>query len=140
VLVAADYLGEGSRAPFSVLFHDPPAAVADVEVRLIRGETVSPITAGFVPLAIDAAEGAISGPQYRVRGVLANTTEQPVGRVSVVATIYNADGNVVGYRQMTMSESVRIGAGGRQDFEMLLTPQEVTPPSDFSVIAWGVRE
>lgn len=138
VLVAADYLPAEARAPFSVLFRAPPPGVADAEVRLIRGEAVSPITAGFVPLQVAGAEGSISGPQYRVRGTLVNAAAPTVGRVTVVATIYNADGNVVGYRQLTMSESVQIASGAQQAFDLLLTPQEVTAPAGFSAIAWGV--
>ena len=140
VLVAADYLSAGARAPFSVLFRSPPNGVVDVAVRLIRGETVSPITAKLVPLTISGAEGAVSGPQYRVRGTLVNATEFSISRISVVATLYNADGYVVGYRQLAIPESVRLESGGQQAFDMLLTPQEVAPPAEFSVIAWGFRD
>jgi hypothetical protein len=55
-----------------------------------------------------------------------------------VATIYNEDGNVVGYRQLAMGDAVQMASGAQQSFDMLLTPQEVTAPVDFSVIAWGV--
>ncbi|MBN1248384.1 MAG: LysM peptidoglycan-binding domain-containing protein [Anaerolineae bacterium] len=137
-LVAADYLPAEARAPFSILFRDPPSGVTDALVRLVRGESVSPITAGFVPLQIAGAEGGVSGPQYRVRGTVVNAAAATVGRVSVVATIYNTEGNVVGYRQLTMAESVQIASGAQQTFDILLTPQEVAAPSGYSVIAWGV--
>ncbi len=137
-LAAADYLLPEARAPFSVLFRNPPNGVADVTVELVRGEILSPITESFVPLLVVVVEGAISGPQYRVRGTLLNDSVQTVTRVSVVATIYNLDGNVVGYRQLAMGDAVQIASGGQQTFDMLLTPQEVGAPADFSVIAWGV--
>jgi len=138
VLAAADYLLPEARAPFSVLFRNPPTGVADVAVELVRGEMLSPITESFVLLQVVAVEGSISGPQYRVRGTLLNDGVQTVTRVSVVATIHNEDGNVVGYRQLAMGDAVQIASGGQQTFDMLLTPQEVAVPADFSVIAWGV--
>ncbi|MCJ7548967.1 MAG: FxLYD domain-containing protein [Anaerolineae bacterium] len=138
VLAAADYLLPEARAPFSVLFRNPPSGVADVTVELVRGEMLSPITESFVPLQVVVVEGSISGPQYRVRGTLLNDGAQTVTRVSVVATIYNEDGNVVGYRQLAMDDATQIASGGQQTFDMLLTPQEVAAPVDFSVIAWGV--
>jgi LysM repeat protein len=138
VLAAADYLLPEARAPFSVLFRNPPKGVADVTIELVRGEMLSPITQDFVPLQVVTVEGSISGPQYRVRGTLLNDGVQTVTRVSVVATIYNKDGSVIGYRQLAMDDAVQIASGGQQTFDMLLTPQEVAAPVDFSVIAWGV--
>ncbi|MGC9347833.1 MAG: FxLYD domain-containing protein, partial [Anaerolineae bacterium] len=125
------------RAPFSVLFRDPPAGVADASVRLLRGEPVSAITASFVPLGFVDIEGSISGPQYRVRGQVLNTSAQAVSRIAVVATIYNADESVVGYRQIVMPTDVTLAPGAQRSFEILITPQEVVPPTGFEVVAWG---
>jgi LysM repeat protein len=132
----ADYLSPGSRAPFSLLFRSPPAGVTDAQVILLRGESISPITAGFVPLDVLDADGAVSGPQYRVRGTLSNSSQGPVSRVSVVVTVYNAASDVVGYRQL-MIPDVTLSPGQQQPFDVLLTPQQVEPPSEFSVIAWA---
>jgi LysM repeat protein len=136
-LAAADYLAPNARAPFSILFRRPPEGVADVDARLIRGEEMSAITAGFIPVTIVGAEGGVSGPQYRVRGTLVNESGRNLTRLSVVATIYSADGNVVGYRQVIMIEEAWLLAGEQRTFELLLTPQVVETPAGFSVIAWG---
>jgi LysM repeat protein len=136
-LAAADYLAPQQRAPFSVLFQEPPEGVTDADVRLLRGEPVSAITASFVPLGVVDVEGSVSGPQYRVRGEVLNTSEQSVSRVAVVATIYNAEDNVVGYRQILMPEDVNLAPGQQYAFELLITPQEVVPPTGFEVVAWG---
>jgi len=138
VLAAADYLPPEGRAPFSVLFREPPNGVTDVVVKLVRAEPVSPITAAFVPLDVVGAEGAASGPQYRVRGALLNESGQTLSRISVVAIIYNAAGDVVGYRQLAMGDDVSLAGGDQRTFDMLLTPQEVAVPVDYRVVAWGV--
>ncbi|MGC9522766.1 MAG: LysM peptidoglycan-binding domain-containing protein [Anaerolineae bacterium] len=137
-LAAADYLPPQARAPFSFLFRSPPEGVTDVDVRLLRGEAISPITAGFVPLTVAESEGSVSGPQYRIRGSLRNESGSPVRRIAVVATIYNAEGAVVGYRQLLLAEDLTLADGSQQPFEVLLTPQSVEPPAGFSLIAWGL--
>jgi LysM repeat protein len=136
-LAATDYLAPQARAPFSVLFRRPPEGVADVEVRLIRGEAISAITAGFVPLTVVGAEGSVSGPQYRVRGTLVNESGRNLTRVSVVATIYGVDGSVVGYRQLILPEDGWLLPGEQRSFDLLLTPQIVDAPAGFGVTAWG---
>jgi len=86
-LAAADYLAPGARAPFAVLFKSPPTGYADVQVSLLRGETVSAITAGFAPLDVAQPSGAVSGPQYRVTGLLVNNTGTAVSHITVVVTL-----------------------------------------------------
>ena len=138
-LAAADYLAPGSRAPFAVLFKSPPTGYADVQVSLLRGETVSAITAGFTPLDVVQPSGAVSGPQYRVTGLLVNNTGAAVSRITVVVTLYGVEDKVIGYRQAVLSEEAALPAGQSQEFKILLTPQGLVPPASFQVLAWGVR-
>jgi LysM repeat protein len=139
VLVAADYLAPGARAPFAVLFKAPPTGYVDVQVSLLRGEAVSAITAGFTPLDVVHASGAVSGPQYRVTGVLVNNSGAAVNRITVVVTLYDVDGKVIGYRQTVMDAETVLSAGQSWEFRILLTPQGLAPPASFQVLAWAVR-
>ncbi|HQE91735.1 MAG TPA: FxLYD domain-containing protein [Anaerolineae bacterium] len=138
-LAAADYLAPAGRAPFAVLFKTPPTGYADVRVSLLRGETVSAITAGFVPLDVLHTDGAVSGPQYRVSGQLVNNSGAPVRRLAVVVTLYDREDRVTGYRQMASDPEVTLPAGQSQEFKLLLTPQGLEPPASFQVLAWGIR-
>mgnify|MGYP000346295033 CR=1 FL=1 len=138
-LAAADYLAPDARAPFAVLFKAPPTGYADVRVSLLRGETVSAITAGFVPLDVAQPSGAVSGPQYRVTGLLVNNTGTAVSRITVVVTLYDVDGKVIGYRQTILDDEAILPAGQSREFETLLTPHGLEPPASFQVLAWGVR-
>ena len=138
-LAAADYLAPEARAPFAVLFKSPPNGYADVQVSLLRGETVSAITAGFTPLDVAQPSGAVSGPQYRVTGLLVNNTGAAVSRITAVVTLYDVDGKVIGYRQTLLDEEVFLPSGQSQEFKILLTPQGLEPPASFQVLAWGVR-
>ena len=103
-LAAADYLAPNGRAPFAVLYENPPVGVTDAAVSIVRGETVSAITAGFVPLAVAQTEGAISGPQYRVTGQLMNNSAVALQRISVVVTLYDDEARVAGYRQYVLAK------------------------------------
>ena len=138
-LAAADYLAPEARAPFAVLFRSPPAGYADVRVSLLRGEAVSAITAGFVPLDVAQPAGAVSGPQYRVTGLLVNNTGAPVRRMTVVVTLYDGEGRVLGYRQTVLDAETVLPAGQSREFRVLLTPQGLEPPASFQILAWGVR-
>lgn len=138
-LAAADYLPADGRAPFAVLFKAPPTGYADARVSLLRGEMVSAITAGFTPLEVRQTAGAVSGPQYRVTGVLVNTAGDTVNRIAVVVTLYDRDGKVIGYRQTVLGEEVVLSAGQNREFRILLTPQGLEAPAAFHVLAWGVH-
>ncbi len=138
-LAAADYLAPETRAPFALLFPNPPLAAHDVSVRLLRAEMLGPITAGFTPLMLQDVAGAISGPQYRVSGRLLNASGQDVNRVTIVATIYDAAGRVSGYRESVLDEARVLGSGATLDFHILLTPQGGNAPDSFQAIAWGSR-
>ncbi|MDF1513977.1 MAG: FxLYD domain-containing protein [Anaerolineae bacterium] len=137
-LAAADHLEPGMRAPFSMLFSDPPSEAEDVAVSLLRGENVSAITADFIPLTVVEAQGAFSGPQYRVRGYIANHSDRLLGNISVVVTIYNVDHNVIGYRQELLPDDVVFQPGESGEFSVLLTPQIIGTVQDFQVISWGL--
>ncbi len=138
-LAAADYLAPGARAPFAVLFKAPPTGYADIRVNLLRGEAVSAITASFVPLDVVQPTGAVSGPQYRVAGLLVNNSGVAVNRIAVVVTLYDVDGKVIGYRQTVLDDEIVLPAGQSQEFKILLMPQGLEPPASFQVLSWGVR-
>ncbi|MBN1877299.1 MAG: LysM peptidoglycan-binding domain-containing protein [Anaerolineae bacterium] len=143
-LAAADYLGSEQRAPFAVLFQNPPAGVSDVatlrcHVSFLRSEPVGEITAGFVALNTEDVEGAVSGPQYRVRGNVVNTTDTAVQRIVVVVTLYDIDEKILAYRQIVLREEQVLDVGQMQSFSLLLTPQGIAVPASFQVLAWGNR-
>ena len=138
-LAAADYLAPEAHAPFAVLFKAPPTGYADARVSLLRGEAVSAITAGFAPLDVAQPYGAVSGPQYRVTGLLVNNTGAAVRRITVVVTLYDKEGKVLGYRQTVLDTEAVLPAGQSQEFRVLLTPQGLEPPASFQILAWGVR-
>jgi len=139
-LASADYLAPGERAPFTVLFQDPPEGAIDVQVQLLRAESLVAVNANFVPLTVIDSEGGVSGPQYRVAGRLLNETDRAVGRIKVVAVLYNADAQVIGYREALLGEELVLAVGEEIDFSLLLISKGVEVPDSFRVLAWGSFE
>lgn len=137
-LAAADHLLPEGRAPFALLFKEPPEGVEDAQVSLLRGESVSAITASFMPLSVTDSGGAVSGPQYRVHGHVLNESSYSVARISIVVTLYDEARQVIGYRQENWVVDAALLSQQQEEFELLLTPQGLDIPASFSVIAWGV--
>ena len=68
----------------------------------------------------------------------ADDEADPEIRVTVVTTIYDAEGSVMGYRQETVGEGETLAPGASWEFDVLLTPQRLDPPSSFRVLSWAV--
>jgi murein DD-endopeptidase MepM/ murein hydrolase activator NlpD len=138
-LSAVDYLPPEQGAPFALLFREPPPDVADVEVALLRAEPVQQVRTGVVPLRVQDTEGAVSGPQYKVRGEIVNTTGDVVQRQSVVVTLYAEDGQVLAYRKAQLAEPETLAPGAAVEFSVLLTPRGEAAPASYQVVTWGYQ-
>ncbi len=136
-LAAADYLSPGKRAPFALLFESPPPGAAEARVSLRRAELISAITAGFVPLTLLELQAGVSGPQYRVAGRVLNDTPSPVSPVTVVVTLYDAEGQVIAYREAVLAAEQALASGESAAFTVLLTPKGGIEPADYAVLTWG---
>jgi LysM repeat protein len=136
--VAADLIPVGERAPFGVLFVDPPAGQMVPRVTTLRGEVAGELTAAYISMSAVETEGKLSGPQFEVNGKAQNDdTERSAGRVSVTVTTYDANGLVTGFRQETMELEAPLAPGTSAPFSMLLNFHG-DPPTDFSVVAIGL--
>lgn len=138
-LAAVDYLPPEQRAPFAVTFRDPPAGAVDVRVALLRAETISAITAGFTPLVVADVEAGMSGLQYRVAGALVNESGGAVELSTVVVTLYDVEGLVLGYREAVLESAGGMAAGARLPFSVLLTFQGAAQPAGYQIVAWATR-
>jgi len=138
-LAAADYLPPAERAPFALLFAEPPAGAVKAEVVLRRAEPIGGITAGFLPLEVSQLTGGVSGPQYRVAGQLTNQATALVERVMVVVTLYDDAEQVLAYRQALLLEGESLNPGQLLEFVLLLTPRGKKAPASFQALAWGYR-
>jgi len=134
---AADLIPPGGRSPFGVLFTTPPPGWASPQVAILRGETAGALSASFVPIAVTETDGQPSDSQFQVSGVVQNASaDQTAGTVEVIATTYDAQGAVTGFRQAQIELEDTLAPNDTAPFTLVLTFHGGAP-ADFSVIAVG---
>ncbi len=137
VFAAADLLPGGESIPFGVLFDTPPAEWANFQVHPIRGDVVGGLSDLYVPLSIDKPDGQLAGNQFRITGTVRNTDPQrAAARIYIVATIYDAQGKVAGFRNQPLFLETVLSPGERAPFDMLLSFYG-SSPADYAVFAVG---
>ncbi|HIQ01316.1 MAG TPA: LysM peptidoglycan-binding domain-containing protein, partial [Anaerolineales bacterium] len=134
---AADVLLPSDRAPFSILFISPPPNFASHQVTVLRGEFVGGLAETYVPLVVEEASGAPSGPQFEVSGQVRNSDPARTADSGVViVTTYDEEGRVTGFRQQTVDVGEGLAPGAAVPFRLLLTAHGGAT-ADFSIIAFG---
>jgi LysM repeat protein len=136
--VIADLILPGERSPFGVLFVDPPPGQVVPQVTILRGEVAGELAASYVSVSAIEVESKLSGPQFEVSGKVQNDSANlAAGRVSVVATTYDADGLVTGFRQKAVGLEEPLAPGTTVPFSLLLNFHDA-PPADFGIVALGL--
>lgn len=134
---AADIIPPATQSPFGILFTTPPPDWASYQVTIIRGEAAGPLADSYAPVAVTEVEGGLSGSQFRVRGVVQNSSADKAAEgVRVIVTTYDAQGLVTGFRQSTVEVGEMLAPGATASFATLFTFHGDVP-ADFSVIALG---
>lgn len=134
--VAADLIPPGERSPFGVLFVDPPPGQVVPQVALVRGQVAGDLAASYVSVSAIEAQGRLSGPQFEISGKVQNDGGLAASSVSVIATTYDADGLVTGFRHEAVALEAPLAPGETAPFSLLLTFHGDTP-ADFSIVALG---
>lgn len=134
---AADILPPEGRAPFYLLFNAPPPNFVSHQVVALRGEMVGELAAHYVPIALENVTGAPYGPSFEISGIVRNTDpERAAKTVIVVATTYDENGQVTGFRQQSVDVGEGLLPGTSAPFRMRLTVYKGVP-ANFSTIAFG---
>jgi LysM repeat protein len=123
------------RAPFGLLFPNPPASgYASYEVLVVGGEPILYWGSRHRKLVVQGIAGEMDGPSFRVRGEVANAGQENAREVELTITAYGEDGAVVGVRQVALEP---LAAGDRRSFEVSLVP--AAPAVRAEGAAWGMR-
>jgi LysM repeat protein len=134
---AADLIPPGARSPFGVLFTAPPQTWANPQVTVIRGEVAGGLAASYVPISVADVTGQPAESQFLVSGTVQNASGTlAAGYVYVIATAYNADGLVTGFRQERVPLDGPLAPGVPVPFNLLFSFHGGSP-ADFDVIALG---
>jgi LysM repeat protein len=128
VWVLPGVIPAGGRAPFGVLLQRPPDNVAGLQAAVIGGQTVIDLGNRYLDLAVSQGRVNIETDQATVSGVLTNRGQSAAANVLLVATLYDAQGNVSGYQQLLLEGPLQPG----QSVEFNIP---VAPPGGLTVRA-----
>ena len=125
--IALDMVPAGESSPFRLLFTDPPAAYAQYSISAIRGEAVNP-TSRYASVKVTKKAGAQSGLQYRVTGEITNVGKVNATKIHLTVTTYNAQKQVIGYRDLIVSDGP-LAPNAVQPFDITLASSPPTVDS-----------
>jgi len=113
------------RAPFGVLFEDPPPETAAFNVIVIRAEPSYNHDARYAALQIVNPQPGPRGTRYGLSAAVSNVGTTNAGPVQVVMTIYDKDHRVTGFRLMVVADGLAPGAS--VPFDLTVGPDPASP-------------
>jgi LysM repeat protein len=107
--VAASVIPAGTTAPFAILVNEPPAGFDYPVVAVVGGQSV--VDLGNRSLAVDVIEqqGQFDESAVIIEGRLQNNAETAVAQITIVATLYDAQGRVSGLQQSDVADPLAPG-------------------------------
>ncbi len=118
-LAALEVLPPGGAAPLAVLFPAAPPRPAAPVAQVLSANAGE--TAGHsLALDVTAAPGAAAGALWTVTGQVHNPAPAAATVVKLVVTLYDREGKVLGYRQMTLPGG--LAGGAAQAFSISAAP------------------
>jgi len=128
-----DVIGAGQRAPFALLFRDPPRSFAQYQAQPLRGKAALPNSNHYTDLEIVEDGGQMQGPYFLVEGQVHNTGSA-MATAQLVATAYDAQGEVIGLRSHSLPAP--LAPGTQRPFAIALLPVS-QPISSYAVHMQG---
>lgn len=129
-------LAPEQRAPFVLRFAQPPARFSSYQAEVL---SAAPAYLGSLHRALTAVgvttEQRAAG-RWRVQGRILNTGAEEAVEVSLVATVYDPLGRVVGMRSVAPEPAV-VARGGEAAFDLEIAP--VGPVAAYTLQAQGRR-
>jgi len=133
--VALDTVPAGGRAPFGVLFEDPPANAAAFQAIVVRAEPSYSHDVRYAQLQVVDPQAQQDGAQYHVTGSITNRSGVNATAARIVVTVYDAAHHVTGYRQISIPDG-QLPAGATIPFDAVVSPDPSSPTvADYAVVA-----
>jgi len=133
---SAAVIPPGGRAPFGVLLDEAPAEPGAPQVTVASGDTVVDLGSRSLDVAVGETAVTTAGDRAQISGRVQNVGDTAVSRVTLVASLYDAQGNLSGFQQAVLPEALQ--PGETRPFAL-----ETAPPGgtavNVQVIAFGQR-
>ncbi len=134
--VALGIVPQGGKAPFAVLFANPPVSFAKYQALPLSGEAVTYLGNRYLDLTITEQQGESAEHYFTVEGLVQNTGQANAETVTALVTAYDAQGRVTGFRQADLDDAP--AAGESSPFQVNLLPFGGTVVT-YAVQAQGTR-
>ena len=106
--VASAVIMPGERGPFGVLLNEPPADFAQPTVAIVGGQAVVELGTRTLDIAVMEAELLTNDDSVTLTGSVVNSGETAASQVQLIATFYDAQGNVTGFQQQIVAEELAV--------------------------------
>ena len=126
VWVATSVILPGERGPFGVLINEPPADFAQPTVAIVGGQAVVALGTRTLDLTMRDTALMTEDDSVALSGTVVNSGETAAVQVTLIATFYDAQGNVTGFQQQVVAE--QLGVGEERPFLL-----EAAPPGGATV-------
>ncbi len=132
---SAAIIPPGGVSPFGVLLAAPPAEWGAPLIAVSGGDAVVDLGSRYLDLAVGDTAVSAQSDRAEISGQVQNVGET-AAQVIVVASLYDAQGNLAGFQQMTLPDVLL--AGETRPFTMQAAPPGGTAVT-VQVIAFGQR-
>jgi LysM repeat protein len=107
--VATSIIPSGERGPFGVLINEPPDDFAQPAVAVVGGQAVVELGTRTLSVDVLSPELTLNDDSVALSGTVVNSGEDAANQVQLVATFYDAQGNVTGFQQQVVAEQLSVG-------------------------------
>lgn len=134
VYTALEAVPARGRAPFGVLFEEPPADAVAFNVIVIRAEPSYNHDRRYATLQIVNPQPEQRGTAYGLTATVSNVGATNAGTVQVVMTVYDQQRRVTGFRRITVADG--LAPGGSASFDLIVGPDPSAPDvADYIAVA-----
>jgi hypothetical protein len=116
-------LEPGAASPYGVLFNTVPEGTAGPVGVLISANTSNGQASHFVDVAVRDVQSDVRASGFHVSGKLINKTPTALRQLSLVVTLLDDGGRVVGFRELRWSPDQTLGPAAALPFELDAVPQ-----------------
>jgi LysM repeat protein len=121
-----DFVPANGRSPFGILFNEPPQNVAGFQALIVRAEPSYNNAYRYAQLQVTDTRIERTGAIYHVTGTAANTGASNALDALITITVYDAAGQVTGYRHVPLPDD-QLTAGASTPFDIVIAPDPSAP-------------
>ena len=118
--VATSIILPGERGPFGVLVNEPPGDFAQPVVGVVGGQATVELGTRYLDVVAADADISLNDDSVTLSGAVRNDGVEIANQVQLIATFYDAQGNVTGFQQQVVAE--QLGVGEARPFHLEAAP------------------